>query len=285
MATRSLAVSWSVTDLWHWLRVLLFRPASFRWVLGGASVRLRVNAYLQGVERFEDEAASTIRQMHGREMRAVEAALDDVLRGLSEYGSQRQKPDGRLESARIFLATRSFNSLRMALQVLERGYYQQAMALVRMAKEDQLVARDVEVQPSTLAALFGDEGRIGKFGKMAERVSVKAKAAWDDDYGRLSRFGAHPRVDSLRGLVAYDSSGNVSLRAGGRYDEVWVVAVLYDLTRELVLVYETVAKLTDSVGSDWIDRAIPTLEAIESQWRRIDEWAREQLGKSFDDLE
>ena len=44
----------------------------------------------------------------------------------------------------MFLAVRSFNSLHIARQLLEHGYYQQASALVRMAMEDQLVAEDAE---------------------------------------------------------------------------------------------------------------------------------------------
>ena len=62
----------------------------------------------------------------------VEAALDQALCGLSEFDAQKQKPDNRLESAMLFLATRSFNSIRTAMRVLELGYYQQAEALVRM---------------------------------------------------------------------------------------------------------------------------------------------------------
>ena len=120
-----------------------------------------MNGYLMAVDKTDAETAAVIRERHAREFRAVEAALDDILRGLSDFGSQKVYPDNRLESARLFLATRSFNSLRTAAQVLERGYYQQAMALVRMTKEDQMVALDAESNPATLSALLDDEGKIG----------------------------------------------------------------------------------------------------------------------------
>ena len=87
-----------------------------------------MNGYLLSIDRTDAEIAAIIRERHAREFSAVEAALNEILRGLSDFGSQKLKPDNRLESARLFLATRSFNSLRTDVQVLERGYYQQAMA-------------------------------------------------------------------------------------------------------------------------------------------------------------
>ena len=43
---------------------------------------------------------------------------------------------------------------------MEHGYYPQALALVRLAMEDQLVAEDAETYPPTLDALFDDKGSI-----------------------------------------------------------------------------------------------------------------------------
>ena len=245
-----------------------------------------MNSYLLSIDRTDDKTASTMRARHARELSAAEKALDQILRGLSDFGSKKENPENRLESARLFLATRSFNSVRTALQVLGRGYYQQAMALVRMAKEDQLVAQDIESHPPTLDALFDGQGKIGKgklaLEKMAERVSPKTKVAWDDDYGGLSKFGTHPRIESMQGLVITDSDGRMTLRAGGHYDEVWINFVLYHLFRELVQIFATVAKVTTFAGIDWVTSAMPTLEEIDSLWRQIDEQARKELGETLD---
>ena len=89
----------------------------------------------------ENDVASQIRMNHGRELEVVDAALDQILQGLDAFAYVKQRPDSRLEDAQMFLAVRSFNSLHIARQLLERGYYQQASALVRMAMEDQLVGR------------------------------------------------------------------------------------------------------------------------------------------------
>ena len=242
-----------------------------------------MNTYLLSIDKTDDQVASIIRERHTREIRVAEAALDKILHGISDFGVQKQKSDDYLESARLFLVTRSFNSIWAALQLLERGYYQQAMALVRMAMEDRIVALDIENNPATLSALLHGDGKIGRgelaLKRMAERVSPKTKVAWDDDYGGLSKFGTHPRVESMQGLITTDSDGRMTLRAGGHYDEVWINFVIYHLLRELAQVFATIAKVTTYAGIDWVTSALPIKEELDSLWRQIDERAREELGE------
>ena len=243
-----------------------------------------MNGYLLSIDTMDDKTAATVRERHTRQFRAAEAALDHVLRGLSDFASRKGKPDNRLESASLFLATRSYNSLRTALQVLERGYYQQAMALVRMAQEDQLIALDAENYPKTLSALLDGDGKLGRgdlaLTEMAKRVSPMVKDAWDHDYGALSMYGAHPRVGSLQGLVTVGTGEHLVLRSGGHYDEMWVNIVLYFMLRELGQVLAIVEAVTASAGVDWATGAMPTFKEIDSLWRQIDEWFGEQLDES-----
>ena len=58
----------------------------------------------------------------------------------------------------MFLAVRSFNSLHTAGQLLEHGYYQQALALLYMAMEDQL--EDADNPSSRRWTHFDDKGSI-----------------------------------------------------------------------------------------------------------------------------
>ena len=238
--------------------------------------------YIKRIEEIEDVVATTIRTNHARELDVVDATLDQILLGLNDFGSRKERPDNRLESARLFLAVRSFNSLRTARQTLERGYYQQALTLVRMAMEDQLVAEDAENHPPTLTALLDGEGKIGRrdlaLGKMAERLSPKAREVWDDNYGTLSKRAAHPRLESMQGLVI-NLDGEVTLRPGSHYDEVEVRIVLYCLLRELFHVMTTIDKLTTQIQSDWHTQAMPTFEEVNALWIEIDEWGTEQIGK------
>ena len=243
--------------------------------------------YIKNIEKIEDMVASTIMTVHAHELEIVDAALDQIFRGFDDFRSRKSKPTNRLESARLFLVTRSFNSLRVARQTLERGYYQQALTLVRMAMEDQLIAEDAESHPSTLDALLDGKGKLGRgdlaLGQMAKRWSPDAKVVWDQNYGILSERAAHPRLESMKGLTAVGPDGQVTLRPGCHYDEVEVKIVLFYLLRELVLVMTTIAVVTDQVEIDWVTGAMPAFKEVDSLWKQIDKWAGEQLGVPVSD--
>ena len=237
--------------------------------------------HLYELERIENEVASVIRANHARELAVVDDALNQIIIGFNDFSSRKGKPDNRLESARIFLAIRSFNSLRTARQTLALGYYQQAMTLVRMAMEDQRVAEDAETHTPTLDALLDGNGKIGRgdlaLTEMAWRISPKAKEVWDSDYGYVSEYAAHPRGKSLRGLISTDPEGQINLQAGSNYDKVEVNAVLYYLLRQLAQVMFTAEKLTAEAGSDWAARSKSIFDKVMSLWPQIDDWVRVQL--------
>ena len=233
-----------------------------------------MNSYIQGIQEIEEWVASTIRENHAREFEAVDAGLEQVLRGLEDYAYRKDVPDNALEGARLFLATRSFNSLWVARQTLERGYYQQALALVRMAMEDQMVARDAENHPPTLDALFEGKGRIGRnefaLDKMAERISPEEKVGWQREYGEASAYGTHPRPESMRSLLLMEPNGQKALLPGGiGYDKGSVDAVLYYLLSGLMNVLATLARVASSIGSGWGVGTVPVYEEIASIRKKL----------------
>lgn len=240
-----------------------------------------MNRHLQRIKEIESKAASRIRAGHARELEVVDAALDQVLRGLEDLASRKRRADNRLESARFLLASRSFNSLWVARQTLERGYHQQALVMVRMAMEDQLVLDDAENHPATLAALFDDEGKLGRgnlaLGEMAERISPNAKEAWDKTYGFVSKAAVHPRRMSMLGVTSVGPDGQVTLRPGGVYDKVVVDTVVCLMLRELIQVMKIVAQLTDSAKSDWLNDAMPVYKSVEALYRWMEARAVELM--------
>ena len=224
------------------------------------------------IELNENDVATQVRMNHGRELEIVDAALDKILQGLDAFAHLKQRPDSRLEDAQMFLAVRSFNSLHSARQLLERGYYQRASTLVRMAMEDQLVAEDAETHSPTLDALLDAKGSISSgdltYRKMAERISPKAKRAWDEKYGDLSARAAHPRRLSLLTLTTVRRT----VRPGGHYDEVQVkVAILYIL-EQLEQVLCTVGLLTANLESTWVEGTRPALRDMTNLYKEIVEW-------------
>ena len=96
-------------------------------------------SYLLGLRKKDEQVRERIRTEFAGEFEVVAAAHEVILRGLQQFGRIKGTPGYELESARLFLVARSFNSLLTAAHVLTWGYYQQALTLVRMAMEDGLV--------------------------------------------------------------------------------------------------------------------------------------------------
>ncbi len=209
-----------------------------------------MKSYLLDLRQRDERTTSVIQEKHEDDLVLIEEALELLLHGWTEFASQKQRPDNRLESARLFLVTRSFNSLRMALPILEQGYYQQAMALTRMVMEDQLIAHDIEIHTSTLNTLLDGKGNLSK-PSMAKRISTEAKATWDSDYSTLSRYATHPEFTSLQWLNSNGPDGLPNLLPGSSYDREKFLVALYYLLGELVKVMETMAKVCNSAGIDW----------------------------------
>ena len=236
---------------------------------------------LYGIEAVENQVARTIQENHSREFEVIYAALEQVLRGHNEFADRKERPDNKLESARVFLTVKSLNSLRVATKVLERGYTQQALTLIRTVMEDQLVVEDAENYPSTLDGLFDDTYAIGKgkltLSNMAQRVSLKTKEAWDCNYGFASRYAGHPRPLSIRKLISVDPHGNITLKPGSHYDRVEIDTVVFFALGELLKVMATMAKLTCSVGSNWTNDALSVIEEVNTLYWHIDEEAKKEL--------
>ena len=112
---------------------------------------------------------------------------------------------------------------------------------------------------------------------MAGRVSPKHKEVWDADYGRVSEAAAHPRHQSMLGLITVGSDGRKLLEMSGRYDEMEAAKVLYYLLRELTQLMGQIAKLTCGAGQDWSTNTMPVIEELASAYRRSEEWSSDHV--------
>ena len=239
---------------------------------------------LQEIERIENEVASVLRKRHSRELDAIDVALNQIRAGFKEFRARKVILDQRLEAARLILVVRSFNSLLCAKRTLERGYTEQALALTRMAMEDQLVAADIEVEPATLDALLLGKGEIGKdnltFANMAARLPNEEIDLWKNDYKIASRYGTHPGHNSSQWLISPPQDGQKFLGMGSFfYSEEDVNTVLYFILFQLVKVMWTLRKVTDSVGSPWGTHSRPEFEEVFYLWEQNLERARSQRGE------
>jgi hypothetical protein len=210
------------------------------------------------LEETESDVIRKTSGMHQKELGIIESLLNAYLAGFAAIGSFTRTKGNDLQYAWFKLVTRSFNSTRCAYILLGRGYYTQALSLLRSVEEDWLIAKDCAKNSPTLDALLNDKGQLGKgdftFSKMAERQGIKP--LWNSDYGGLSLF-AHPRPLSLRVLV---DPGTKALRLGASYDRVLFLYCCEVLIRDALRMTEYMVSLLDSQAVDWQRQTLPTIQ-------------------------
>ena len=203
---------------------------------------------LKNLEEIDNEVRTKIMKTHARAFNGIDNALDWMLGAWMHFQRNKPRTNDELEALRLLLIKRSFDSLYIARQTLENGYYQQAAALIRMAMEDQLTADYAKDHPETIGALLRKESRVDKFAGMATGISDDYKPVWDGLYGQLSAFAAHPRHESLNDLLSVSQDGARGVIPGSHYKEDLLNFVLYHFFRELSEVMTTAAHV---LGDEW----------------------------------
>ena len=226
------------------------------------------NRFYDSLAASDAKIAQRIRNEHDHWFTAIETALDQVIQGLNEFAEHKGQPTSELESARLFLATRTFRNLHTALRLVERGYWQQALGVIRMAMEDMLVTEDIEGNPAALNALFSKEGRFGRgeltYQKMAERISKRTGSAWATDYGDVSKYAAHPGMKALESIVTWNAAGKPHLSIASSYDKGQVAACVSMAAGVTLNLMATVFKLLRGTGSNWESQALPAFKAVDA---------------------
>jgi len=212
----------------------------------------------QGLKETESDVIRETSSKHQKELNTVQKLFNAYLTGFEVIGSFTRTKDNDLQYAWLKLTTRSFNSMRCAYILLERGYYTQVLSLLRSVDEDWLMAKDCEKNSPTLDALLYDKGQLGKgdltFSKMAGRQGIKP--LWDSGYGHLSLF-VHPRPLSLKVLV---DPGTKTLRLGASYYRVLFLYCCEVLIRDALRMTEYLVSLLGSKAAEWQKQTWPIVQ-------------------------
>ena len=152
-------------------------------------------------------------------MEVAYAALEYVV--TTHHDAISKLPETPEDLARLLLLSRSINSFRAALKLWPCGFYQEVLALERMAMENALIARDLD-NPETLKALLLGDGKLGR-GKLAlpeiaQRITSEYssefpesselsefKERWYWSYGNASEMSVHPRFANVYEAVKWDA--------------------------------------------------------------------------------
>lgn len=218
------------------------------------------------LEELEAKVEEFTSDKHGAELKLAKDLLTCYLRGFGRLGSFTRTEDNDLHYAWLLLTTRSFNSLRSAYALLQQGYYDQAIMLIRSVQEDWLLAADCKNNPETLRVFFRRDSQLGKgqftYTEMARRISQEFyEKTWKYNYGSLSTI-AHARERSLRILVDPDTK---NLRLGSHYDRTLFIGTCQTLLRSAMLMLDFLAKVLGTDALPWKKETLPKWEAA-SEW-------------------
>ena len=197
----------------------------------------------------------------------IENLLNQYLAGFRVLDEFKAGEVQRLELAWLLLVVRGFKSLRCAYDLLQKGYYSQALILIRAAEEDYLTCRHCEINQETVEALLAGKSRINKFRKMAQDISTEFCENWDINYGQLSEI-AHPRQLAM-GMVANWKENKINL--GVNYVESHFIATCQALLRSAVGMTEFLAKLLGKNASQWQKESSPAFQEACTCVRKISE--------------
>ena len=190
---------------------------------------------MPSIEELEEVTRRRTLEQHESTLLRIGEFLGWYLESLSGVGSFTYTEETQKEYVWLFLLTRSYNSARWANEMLIKGYYSQALTLIRTVWENWLTCEDCEVSPETVQSITTPGGHVPPFRHMAQRLSPEDHALWyeyggEGTYGQLSTF-AHPRFRALAVLL---EPGTNTLRIGPDYDHELFLATALHLVNGMI---------------------------------------------------
>lgn len=222
------------------------------------------------LEKIELQVKNTTITNKRHELTLIENLLKRYLDGFRILSSKTGELPP-LEFAWLLLVVRGFISLRCAYDLLQKGYYSQAVILIRAAEEDYLTCRYCEVDGSAVDALLSGKGKLGTgkftFTNMAKAISEDFYKNWQVNYGQLSEI-AHPRQLGMAMIVDWKAN---KFNLGADYNENHFVATCHALLRSAVGMTEFLINLLGKNALQWQKETYPVFQAACAYVERISE--------------
>ena len=180
----------------------------------------------------ESSNKETTIQKHWREIEIFTGILNVFTSGFSYIGSFVRKDDNEPEYIWLLLVTRSLHSIRCSIDLILKGYYSQAMSLLRTGTEDWFICKNAQDNKVVRDCLLRDEGRMPKYSKLAWEAG--AMKLYRGDYAYQSKF-THSSQLSLG--VLQDLNTN-NMRVAPTYDETLFLLCAESLMRVSLIMLE-----------------------------------------------
>jgi hypothetical protein len=214
----------------------------------------------------EAHVARLIEELHGTETHLMRSLVQRLIDGFNLISSFTLSDDNEVQYACLLLCTKSTHSLWCAYSLATKGYYSQALALLRTVTEDFLLAKDCKGNPRTLQALLHDcEYRIGRqrdslgYNQIASRLGMD-RVLYEQDYRFQSEF-LHTGRLSTRVLLTEDNQ----LVTAPIYKWVLFMAACESFVRNALRMLEVMEELLSQLRvanlQAWANNASPTARA------------------------
>jgi hypothetical protein len=184
------------------------------------------------IAQMESLTRETIKEKHWREIEIFTGILNTFLSGFSSMGSFELKDDNESEYVWLLILIRSLNSIRCSIDLMLKGYYSQAMSLLRTVTEDWFICGTVQDNKKVRDCLIREKGKMPRYVELA--TQMKAINIYEGDYGYQSKFIHSSRL-SLR--VLYNRVKREAVIAP-IYDEVLFLLCAESLMRVSLLILE-----------------------------------------------
>lgn len=214
---------------------------------------------------------------HQSVLDGLDQLFDRYVEGFGQIADFTLTEENETQFVLLRLLTKAFNSIQCAHNLLQLGYYTQALTLVRSAYEDWLVSHDCVSHAETVRALQGKGGRVPSFKIMADRMDAAFRADWtgaggEGTYGLLSTF-SHPRTRAVNAVINPDTK---TLRVGPDYDESLFLFTAHHLLNISIRLTFFFAALT---SPEWIKAVLaPAVEEAHQLREELHAQATRLLG-------
>lgn len=217
----------------------------------------------RSLEELEARVMANTEAKNRTEIDLAERLLNQYLTGFTKMGKFTVNKNSEREYVWFQLATRSFNSLRCAFDVLEKGYYSQAAMLIRSALGDWLTAADAEKSGKTVDIVIKGEYEFGK-GELSYSELTK----------RLQKFPETGHIVQLAlSTIAYSRRlppetmviPDKKYLMIGQYDFRLFQAAYQVLLIAAVKMLEVMHRLLGKNADEWWQATQPFIEAADTE--------------------
>ena len=131
------------------------------------------NKELPNIINLKSLAQEDTNRKNWREIELFAEILSVFISGFNHMGSFELKEDNETEYIWLLIVTRCFHSIRCSINLMLKGYYSQAMSLLRIGTEDWFICGTCQSNEKVRRYLLQEKGRIPSYSSLATQMGAK----------------------------------------------------------------------------------------------------------------